>query len=303
VIGPGVSSTSDRCGGLNVLMAFEGVVFASVTSAIVFAKVARIQSIAPVIFSDPIVGRYGQGCIEQNSQEEGNDELSESFIEENDLPCPILEFRILNTLWRQQDGEIMNATVNLVASRLEVADEADQRLAEIRKQKKNHKKNSKVRSSKAPGVTLAGGVKSLPGTFIQRVNKSVIASAVSLLHAHMPRLSDQKKPYNRAEEERKDREIIQQAVGSELARLEAAAACATVTVDEGANDPALAPKQIFSKLIVETDAHPFFKRIWTIRHVCNENSPLIPLRVRSMIRKNSKFKWVHVCLCFFHTLA
>ena len=40
---------------------------------------------------------------------------------------------------------------------------------------------------------------------------------------------------------------------------------------------------------METDSHPFFKRVWNIRHVLNARSPLLSLKVRKMIQDNNGF--------------
>jgi hypothetical protein len=64
---------------------------------------------------------------------------------------------------------------------------------------------------------------------------------------------------------------------------------ATVVVDEG-EDNELAPLQVFHKLHLETDSHPFFKRVWTIRHELNECSPLLSKRARQRVQSCNK-KW------------
>lgn len=40
---------------------------------------------------------------------------------------------------------------------------------------------------------------------------------------------------------------------------------------------------------VETDNHPFFKRVWNIRHVLNEHSPLLTNIARSKIEQNNGY--------------
>lgn len=52
----------------------------------------------------------------------------------------------------------------------------------------------------------------------------------------------------------------------------------------------LTPRKLFSSLKIETSTHPFFKRVWTIRHVLNADSPLISERARVII-KASKGRW------------
>jgi hypothetical protein len=46
------------------------------------------------------------------------------------------------------------------------------------------------------------------------------------------------------------------------------------------------PKRIFCKLDFESQEHPFFKRIWQVRHVLDHNSPLLKQEAKEMIRLN-----------------
>eukprot|EP00522_Entomoneis_paludosa_P001619 CAMPEP_0172472712 /NCGR_PEP_ID=MMETSP1065-20121228/68484_1 /TAXON_ID=265537 /ORGANISM="Amphiprora paludosa, Strain CCMP125" /LENGTH=719 /DNA_ID=CAMNT_0013230869 /DNA_START=30 /DNA_END=2189 /DNA_ORIENTATION=+ len=306
IIAPGLSSTTEgnRCVGLNILMAFEsfvGVLFASVTGAIVFAKIGRIQSIASIVFSDPIVVKYGEGLLEgadDGDDEEDEDELRES-MQGSRIPCPALEFRIMNTMWGVNDGEIMNAAVNLVVSRLEHPDDVDRELNKLHQEKKGTSGYRSL-SSSPTGVKLVGEARA-SGTFFQRVNQNIVASAIAMSQPHhfMSNTSSSSstktngqqevQPINRAKEEEKQRELVQEAIASELERLSSVVPSEAVVVDEGSGDPRLAPKQLFRKLEVETDFHPFFKRTWNIRHVCNEHSPLLPVKVRKMIKKNNGY--------------
>jgi Ion channel len=130
---PGLPSSANgtNCYGISSLMAFEafvGVLFCGFISAIMFSKVARVQSIAPITFSDPMLVRYGTGVMlsNTNTQDEeeeeddhdamSNDDISLNDKKKIDLPCPILEFRIVNDLWNNEGGEIINAGINMVAS-------------------------------------------------------------------------------------------------------------------------------------------------------------------------------------------
>ena len=40
-------------------------------------------------------------------------------------------------------------------------------------------------------------------------------------------------------------------------------------------------------LQVETDTHPYFKRVWNIRHILDENSPILTDQARYLIRSNN----------------
>ena len=95
------------------------VIYAGFCTAVLFGKVIRSQSQARVYFSDPLVVRYGTEELKLSSGDSGNiiarSDDSEndveigntlSSIEEHhsikhdlkDIPCPSLEFRLVNRL-------------------------------------------------------------------------------------------------------------------------------------------------------------------------------------------------------------
>ncbi len=91
---------------------FLGVIYAGFCGAILFGKVLRIQSYAQVFFSDPIVIRYGSGVEEYTDYQE----IKTDGIVKKLIPCPVLEFRIVNRLFGDVGGEIMDAKLNVVAN-------------------------------------------------------------------------------------------------------------------------------------------------------------------------------------------
>lgn len=119
---------------MTALESFMGILFASMWGAIFFSKVTRVASVAPIEFSDPMVIRFGTAVMNQDdssSEEEAEAEEGSGSMEEGDgniptkeifkfqpskLPCPLLEFRVLNLRSAQQGGEIIDAALNLVAS-------------------------------------------------------------------------------------------------------------------------------------------------------------------------------------------
>jgi hypothetical protein len=100
------------------LESFVGVLYSGFCGAILFGKVLRIQSHAQVMFSDPIVIRYGSGLAQigapSGSDSEDDDDLSANVKKK--IPCPVLEFRVVNRLFHEVGGEIMDATLNVVAN-------------------------------------------------------------------------------------------------------------------------------------------------------------------------------------------
>mmetsp|Transcript_2004 Transcript_2004/g.4385 ORF Transcript_2004/g.4385 Transcript_2004/m.4385 type:complete len:510 (+) Transcript_2004:125-1654(+) len=98
-----------NCFFINFICSLEsliGVLYSGFCGAILFGKVLRIQSHAQVIFSDPIVIRYGPGVKSPDGEESDEDKS----------PCPVLEFRLVNRLFNEVGGEIMDATLNVVAN-------------------------------------------------------------------------------------------------------------------------------------------------------------------------------------------
>jgi hypothetical protein len=95
------------------LEAFIGVLYSGFCGAVLFGKVLRIQSHAQVIFSDPLVIRYGDG-VEPESF--GEDLELGAPRNKFHIPCPVLEFRIINRLYSDVGGEIVDATLHAVAN-------------------------------------------------------------------------------------------------------------------------------------------------------------------------------------------
>ena len=109
-----------NCFFINFVCSLEslvGVLYSGFCGAILFGKVLRIQSHAQVLFSDPLVIRYGTGVTQGMNAGDDKDEEEEDD-EESDIkiPCPVLEFRIVNRLYNEAGGEIMDATLNCVAN-------------------------------------------------------------------------------------------------------------------------------------------------------------------------------------------
>ncbi|KAL7568723.1 hypothetical protein ACA910_021717 [Epithemia clementina (nom. ined.)] len=113
------NSNPTNCFFINFVCSLEslvGVLYSGFCGAILFGKVLRIQSHAQVIFSDPLVIRYGTGVTQgmHSGEKDENDEEDDEEAEK--IPCPVLEFRIVNRLYNEAGGEIMDATLNCVAN-------------------------------------------------------------------------------------------------------------------------------------------------------------------------------------------
>jgi hypothetical protein len=118
------NSSPTNCFFINFICSLEaliGVLYSGFCGAILFGKVLRIQSYAQVTFSDPLLIRYGSGV----SHIDGPVSNSESASDDDDsvrIPFPILEFRIVNRLFSEPGGEIMDAILNVVANKNAVND-------------------------------------------------------------------------------------------------------------------------------------------------------------------------------------
>jgi hypothetical protein len=220
--------------------------------AIFFSKVTRVASVAQVIFSDAMVVRYGTGLTgddeedsdksssDGSSNEDKGEKQSSSFkYRPSKLPCPLLEFRVLNELNAQNGGEIIDATMNIIAS----IDES---------QASKSLKNS-VKGQRRPGKK--GKRRSSRSSHRRERSGSII-------------LANQ-------ENVEKAQETIRSLITTNRNQ----------TIEE---DPTgkFIPKKIFAKLEIESQEHPFFKRVWLARHVLDHHSPLLKQGAKELIRLN-----------------
>lgn len=224
------------------------------TCAIMFAKVSRIQSYAQVMFSDPIVVRYGSGLARGDAQDSDTDSAS-CEIELEKIPCPALEFRLINRMSGTAGGEIIDSTLNIVACiDASQACPTIRRAATRRRRGKKGKKGGPKRPSgpvQRKPASMRDGPTSVPeSTPLDQRRADSTASITSLFEAAREAKA---KPTQSFEE-----------------------------------DPTghLVPKRIFAKLDVESQDHPFFKRVWVVRHTLDEDSPLLRHHAREMVKLN-----------------
>ena len=250
----GISATEPdvhKCTGITILVTFEafvGVLFASMCGAILFAKVSRTQSYAQVIYSDPIAIRYGSGvAIEQDL--EGDDDHS---VEDANMriPCPVLEFRLNNRMHSIVGGEIIDATLNVVASiDANQAFPSTVKRDGVRRRRGRKGKRRTGRTSARRNSLKTGTVERIP---IARSTVEMNSSGGALVGLHQDD---------------------------------------AVALQSYVEDPTghLVPRRIFSKLEIESPEHPFFKRVWFVRHKLDQHSPLLRTRVREMIKQNGGY--------------
>lgn len=259
-------------------MAFEsfvGVLFGGVVGAIIFSKVARIQSIAQVRFSSPICVRYGTGVM--RSLETGDDDAQHqdgTHEDALDLPCPIIEFRIVNLLSGEKKGEIMNASINCVASILENDEESESARSSLRLKISSNrnsimehttKHTAKVAKKVGNAVHNTGSAilgvgkkaTNATGSLIQQLNHHITKIPLSL---HPDDSSSEAEPFNAKEaaanEKKLEKELEEIFAAKFVAKLERHGSLAgmmdssrkVMAVDEG--NAQLAPPRIHHKLEV-----------------------------------------------------
>lgn len=268
---------------------FFGVVYASLVGAIVFSKIARIQSIATVRFSRVICVRYGSGVQEQDhadTDEEGEVQAGE----DEPTPCPILEFRLINDLSASTGGEIIDASIRVVACVMDEDDEHDSSLRQKKGKRSSKQRLKTAQVAQAAAATLIGAgrlagnaagktvqgarriAESTTGNIIQQVNWAI-------LHQTKDPILNQTNVDVIEAQEQVEKELQQH--GS-VSLVEATRT--VVPVNEG-NSKLLPPRK-YHKLQIETDQHPYFNRSWIIRHVLDETSPLLSAQARRRIAEH-----------------
>lgn len=182
---PSLSSEDQEAGNcmfitfVTCFEAFIGVIYAGFCGAVIFGKVLRIQSQAQVTFSDILVIQFGETHrprFETDASANGT------------IPCPTLQFRIVNKLYNKAGCEFIDATLNCVVINTD--------------------------------------------TDFGMGRKSIFSG----IH--------------------EDKDEVNYS---------------------------------FAKLDIDISHHPFFKRVWTARHVLNQNSPILQPWARRLVRKNGGY--------------
>jgi hypothetical protein len=155
-------------------------------------------------------------------------------------------------------------------------------------------------AAKHTGAALFGAGKlasQATGTVFQRINNTVNRSQHNeLAGATIPSADDGESkaaPYNSNDLQRELERQIAEQVKAQLEKQQLQLGGVSlkehlrkaVAVDEG--NSSLAPTRVFHKLEIETDSHPFFRRVWNIRHRLDEGSPLLTSRARRAIAQNN----------------
>jgi hypothetical protein len=246
------------------LESFIGVLYSGFCGAILFGKVLRIQSHAQVEFSDPMVIRYDSGVDLPHTSDDEDDEGDSSIPK---IPCPVLEFRVVNKLCAQVGGEIMDASLNVVAN-TDANDVDDPTTSE-------HSPSIGMNSSHSDSFGTDSAISN--GTPKRRGSKfgnAKLARGINHIGSGIGSGINQ----------------IGQGI-SGIGRISGLAGLVSKRDQPVDEDPAakLVNKRIFSKMLIEPGDHPFFKRVWVGRHTLDDTSPIVKPKVRRQIRRNGGY--------------
>jgi predicted RNA-binding Zn-ribbon protein involved in translation (DUF1610 family) len=191
--------------------------------------------------------RYGTGVEEEVDDEStscGMDDKNNKKMRQ--FPCPVLEFRVVNRLHSTNGGEVIDASLHVVAR----IDE-NQACQSIRNAAKHQNKRRM-------------------GT--RRVRMRQVSHPTILEHSSL-----------RSELSSEESMGFWDKVGSLSERR--VIKSSVMSFQEDASG-ILAPHLLFAKLKLDTPGHPFFKRIWTARHTLDAESSLLSDEARRRIRES-----------------
>lgn len=279
------------------LESFIGVLYSGFCGAILFGKVLRIQSHAQVEFSDPIVIRYGSG-IEVTHHEEDDDDADDVIK----IPCPVLEFRVVNKLFAEAGGEIMDSTLNVVAN-VDAKDFADddpgstdhsigERSPSMSRSDSFNSRDSARKATRRRSTTLFSGLGAALPAGIKEIGSGIGTEIKNVGHG----IGQVGKGIGTVG--KVAGKGIGQGIGhigyginqiGKISGISELVGKRDSTFDEQDPTAKLANKRMFSKMLIETGDHPFFKRVWVGRHVLDDTSPIVKPKVKRQIRRNKGY--------------
>jgi len=273
-----------KCAFINFICPLEalvGVIFAGFTGAVIFAKVTRVSQRAQVKFCQPLLIKTGNGACNGNIHDTAqvgpkNNCAIKSLAKQiaQSSPFPVLEFRLANEMHSQPGGEIIDANIKVVVvqestndSEFEVGMDMAKQIAMSRMnrtsvakstlRKSTSRKHTEERSTETSSNREGSlGSVSSEGSRITRYSMADTATAYL------------------------------QGLNS-LAHRATGLGAKTIKVDEETTSSSrIVPRLIFSKLSLDNSEHPMFKRVWTFRHVIDQDSPLLTKEARQKIIMN-----------------
>ena len=248
--------------------AFVGILFAGFWTAVMFSKVAKVNNKARVSFSSNMVVQYGFALCKSNHLQKPN----------GLLPCPILEFRIVNIINSQQGGGILNASVNVVASlRKERLKEHVKTESTLRKFTSSLLLSVNRKKSSGPIDTLHKSMS------VQQSNRMAWLST-DPLHKSLSVEPSSNRPQDRNIQRVHSAPLLNMQSSIDSENSLSGQSPSRSRVHESSRPRASA--FVFTPLKVEPNNYPLFQNVWTIRHVLDEKSPLLNPKIRNSIKKH-----------------
>ena len=317
--GPSPDNKDATCLVLHILVALEafcGVLYASFAGAVILGKVRRNQAKAHVVWSNTVVVRVdaserteiarSRRLLESKKEVDYNSssDLEQSFTFEkfqeaklarNHNGFPVLEFRILNQCHHEEGSQIVNASVSVWTSSLaDRSNSATRSAANLPSDKDDIRYCQRTSNHDQPISRFKGEVmmktkRTAKGTMGMVSKKATgVAGKISTPLGPIrkgglyPNSShDSSEELNLALSQSDDCEAVPSTSGHSYPKRRK-----TITLTEDPDGKGLIPQMIYSKLKVESNHHPFFQDVWTIRHVLSEKSPLISDKAQKMIMMN-----------------
>jgi hypothetical protein len=263
-IQPVIPNKVGDCLPITITMALEGffgVLIASLCSAIFFAKVSRIQSFAQVDFSDVVCIRFGHGL---------NDET------------PIGNNPTVATTFATHMEDESSSTINV-----EMDTKFPCPILEFRLVNRMHN---------IPGGEIVDARINVVASIDSANFNSFAGTPVNGLHRNSARAIKRRPGKKRRVSRRTERTDLPPVYSLS----ERVASMRTMTlprlddsyggIDETRQSSI--PRTVLTKLECDSLDHPFFKRVFTVRHRLDEYSPLLKVGPKLMIQANGGY-WPH----------
>jgi len=319
-----------KCAFMKLILSLEsfvGVLFASFCGAVIVGKMTRAKSTAPVRYSQRMTIRFGSGVMLVNGDDDHCDEVEDTPVTKEErkqtrFPCPVLEFRVANSMFSDNDGEISNAKINVVASVRAKEGNRKARLNPTANVLSNMKESASLflrtkvtNNLRSSGYSVTfpvaktfsnheSALKDTTGDRKKGSNGSFLRRSFIANPASMEKGEEGERKGERNSVLRRVSVISQAAIESvvmkkKLIRRESHDKRDTVDKKELERprqkaicvvEDSTGGKKLFSSLKLQCETHPFFKRIWTLRHELNAESPILSAEACRMVR-DFRGKW------------
>lgn len=275
---PSYFEDENYCLFISFLLSFEslvGVLFVSFCSAVMFGKLTSFQTQASCIFSSLMVVEYGdKGGEDEEDEKDDYLETKETSI----YPYPTITFRIVNLLHSQNRGEILDASVNVVATI-----EAKNAIRGI----KNEKIFSDALVKRKKPLHTDSSRSDILVSSMERL-KNISHGAQQMLRKR----SRSKKGFTRTTIphvhdfiSHGDSETINSAYSDDPTSSDRFSELRDDDICIQVEEPDQ-PNMVFASLKVSPSQHPFFRSTWQVVHTLDGESPLLTKKVRKLVRKS-----------------